>query len=152
MPKNPTERLFHDVADLVERLNPDEELDGQDIRENLKAAGIDPAKMRERLHEAALNLSRKQHRAGRPAPRYLNQVVEATAPVERLPNDPRKAIDKMKGWLGSLGPSAERPLRDLGVARAYRKSGEVSQDDRRQLDEIERKLKERARRGDDTKP
>lgn len=149
MSKDHVRKIFKQALDLVERLHPDDDLDIEDVRRNLEAAGIDTAKLRIRLHEAASELTRACRIAGKPAPEYLQQVREATAPLEKVPSDPRKAADKMKGWIGSLG----KPVRlgsELKVARAYRKSGTVSESDRAKLDELEDKLKERAKRPDET--
>ena len=149
MPKDHVRKIFKQTRDLVERLHPDDDLDIDDIRGNLEAAGFDTAKLRIRLHEAASELTRACRRSGKPAPEYLKQVREATAPLEKLPSDPRKATDKMKGWIGSLGKPVW-PASELKVARAYRKSGTVSESDRAKLDELEDKLKERAKRPDET--
>ena len=145
MPKKDIERLFKEVGDLAARLYPDEELELEDIRGNLKAADIDTAKLRERLHDSARDLARKQRLAGKPAPKYLQEVIDATGPAEQLPRDASKAIDKMRGWIKSFRILSGVGISGMEVEHAYRKSGEVSDTDKERLDELERKLKERAR-------
>ena len=102
MPKKDIERLFKEVGDLATRLHPDEELELENIRGNLKAAGIDTARLRERLHDSARELAQKQRLAGKPAPKYLQEVIDATGPAEQLSRDASKAIDKMRRWIKSF--------------------------------------------------
>ena len=151
MPKDHVREVFKEIRDLVERLHSDDDLDIEDVRGNLEVAGFDTTKMRARLHDAALELARAQRRAGEAAPQYLKQVIDAMAPGGELPADRRKAIDKMKDWIGSLGEPV-RPVSGIEVARSYRKSGAVFESDQAQLDEFERKLKERAKRLDEPEP
>ena len=145
MPKKDIERLFKEVGDLAARLHPDEELELEDIRGNLKAAGIDTARLRERLHDSARELAQKQRLAGKPAPKYLQEIIDATGPAEQLPRDASKVIDKMRGWIKSFQTSSGVSISAMEIEHAYRKSGDVSDTDKERLDELERKLKERAR-------
>ena len=145
MSKDQVTRVFKAIRELVERLHPDEDLEMQDVRGNLEAAGFDTTKLRERLHAAADELARAQRKAGKIPPQYLKRVVEATAPTDNVPTDPGKAIDKMKGWISSFQSPVE-PSTEFQVARSYRKSGDLSKADHDRLDELERRLKERAQR------
>ena len=51
----------------------------------------------------------------------------------------------MRGWIKSFRTSSGVRISGMEVEHAYRKSGDVSDTDKERLDELERKLKERAR-------
>ena len=58
MPKDHVRKIFKQTVELVERLHPDDDLDIDDVRGNLEAAGFDTAKLRIRLHEKTSELVR----------------------------------------------------------------------------------------------
>jgi hypothetical protein len=73
----------------------------------------------------------------------LSSVIEQSADVTELPQDPKRALDKAKRYLeGLLGPVAA-PGR-LEISTAFRGDGELSDRDRETIEELEAELRKRA--------
>jgi hypothetical protein len=89
--------------------------------------------------------------AGKPVPRYLRQVAEATAPLKEVASlSPKAASEKLRGWVREMRDRASMPIDPisqdaLAVLRAYRRTGDLTPEDTRLLDEIEAQLKARAK-------
>ena len=86
------------------------------------------------------------NQAGKTVPRSLARVIEATAPVDQLAhNNPKAAEGQLRRWVRGFthGVARMTQTRDLEIARAYRKSDALSDNDSRMLDDLESELKER---------
>jgi hypothetical protein len=139
MAKKDRERLQSRLNDNLARLTP-AELTRDEIQEALRAAGCDVDQLRERLHQRARDLANAQRAKGKPAPDYLQQVIDLTGPPEAIPNDPRRALAKAKHWIAEL----THPPATIGaiqIARAYRKDGDLTKKDEELLDDMETELR-----------
>lgn len=146
MSKRDREKLVRDVQELAARLTEaDDLLTPAEVRSTLALAGCDPENLRETLHRAARALADRQRAKGKPAPLAVQQVIEATGPAHEIPGDLRRALEKATRWVKSLGEPIAPPLGELAVLRGYRKTGELSANDQKLLDELEEELKRRAR-------
>ncbi len=142
MPKRDVERMFSEVRELAERITAGEEqLATSQLADQLRQSGIDPEVLKRRLHEAAKGIAARERAAGRVAPLGVQQAIEQTAPDDVMPSSPKAAEEKMQRWLERFGSGFAIPDQ-LEVARAYRKSGDVSDDEQADLDTLEQDLKE----------
>lgn len=154
MTRKQQERLLSEVAALADRLSEvDDALSAAELDEHLREAGIDPAALGRRLHDGVKAIMARLSEAGKPVPRYLTQVADATAPLEEIASlSPKAALEKLRGWVQEIRerasmPSAPLSEEALAVLRAYRKTGDLTREDARLLDELETQLKARAREG-----
>jgi hypothetical protein len=154
MARKQLERLLSEVAALADRLSEvDDALSAAELDEHLRETGSDPAALRRRLHEGVRTIMARLSEAGKPVPRYLTQVAEATAPLEEIASlSPKAAFEKLRGWVREMRDRASTPRAPisweaLAVLRAYRKTGDLTPDDARLLDKLEAQLKARAKEG-----
>ena len=143
MPKRDVDRILEHVHKLAERLTAGEEnLGTSQMADHLRQSGIDPDALKKRFHEAAKAIAARERAAGRATPLGLQQAIEQTAPDDVVPSSLKAAETKMgsDGWNVSAGGFAVPD--ELEIARAYRKSRDVSESEQAELDDLERKLKE----------
>lgn len=152
MARKQLEQLLSEVAALADRLSEvDDALSPAELDEHLRDGGSEPAALRQRLHEGVGTIMDRLRDTGKPVPRYLAQVAEATAPLEDVASlSPKVAFLKLKGWIREIRdrasiPGAPVPQETLEVLRAYRKTGNLTPEDIRLLDELEAQLKARAK-------
>jgi hypothetical protein len=149
MAKRDVERMFKEVRELAERITAGEEkLATSQLADQLRQSGIDPDVLKRRLHEAVKAIAVRERAAGRVTPLGVEQAIEQTAPDDVMPSSPKKAEEKMGRWLERFGSGFAIPDQ-LEVARAYRKSGEVSDSEQTDLDALEEDLKERIKKKHD---
>jgi len=139
MAKKDRERLQRRLDDHLARMTP-AEITREEVTESLHAAGCDIDQLRERLHQRARDLANAQRAKGKPAPDYLQQVIDRTGPPEAIPNDPKRALAKAKNWIAELThPPAM--VGEIQIARAYRKDGDLTRNDEALLDDMEAELR-----------
>ena len=149
MPKRDVDRIFEHVHKLAERLTAGEEnLGTSQMADHLRQSGIDPDALKKRFHEAAKAIAARERAAGRATPLGLQQAIEQTAPDDVVPSSQKAAERKMERWLERFGGGFAVPD-ELEMARAYRKSGDVSESEQAELDDLERKLKENIKKKHD---
>ena len=154
MARKQLDRLLSEVAALADRLSEvDDTLAAAELDEHLRAGGSDPAALTQRLHHGVRTVMARLSQAGKPVPRHLTRVAEATAPLEEIATlNPKAALHRLKGWVREMHdraslPSPPIPQETLAVLRAYRKSGDLTPEDTQLLDELEAQLKARAKEG-----
>ena len=140
MGKKDRERLRQHFDEHVARMTP-ADLTRQEIRDALAAAGCDPERLRDRLHQAASKLAQARYTKGRPAPEYLHQVIDLTGPPETIPQDAKRALSKAKQWIASFTNPPTKITAGFQVARALRKQGDLTTNDQELLDKIEGDLR-----------
>jgi hypothetical protein len=146
MSKRKTERLFEEIAQMAAHLGEgDESLSRDEARNELRETGIDPDELKARFHEMAKRLAERERLANRPVPLPLKQAIDATRPGDEMPSSPTSARIFADRWLDRFRSAFTLPA-NLEAARAYRKTGDVSELDERDLDRLERELKEKVRR------
>jgi hypothetical protein len=142
MPKRDLERLFDQIRKMAERLTEGEEGKGNSqFASDLRESGIDPDILRRRFYEAAKTIAVRERTAGRPAPLALQQAIEQMAPDDVMPSDSKAAEAKMARWLDKFSAPFAIPA-DLEAARAFRKRGDVTENEQAELDELEQELKD----------
>jgi hypothetical protein len=142
MAKKDRERLHQRLQDDVARMTP-ANLTREEVIAALREAGADPDQLRARLHQRARDLANAQRAKGKPAPEYLQQVVDLTGPPEALPKDAKHALAKATFWIkGLTQPPPGIP--NVQIARAYRKKGELTKKDEDLLDALEADLRREA--------
>lgn len=154
MARKQLDRLLSEVAALADRLSEvDDVLSTAELDKHLREAGSDPAVLGRHLHEGVRAIMARLSEAGKPVPRHLTQVAEAAAPLEEVASlSPKGAFERLRGWVREMRdqastPSARISQEGLAVLRAYRKTGDVTPEDARLLDELEAQLKGRAKEG-----
>ena len=146
MPKRDLERLFDRVREMAERLTEgEEEIPSSQLASELRQSGIDPEALKRRFYEAAKQIAARERAAGRPAPLAVQQVIEQAAPDDVMPADDKAAESKMGRWLEKFSAPFFLPD-NLETARAYRKSGDVSEEEQDDLDDLERQLKDQLKK------
>jgi hypothetical protein len=142
MPNRDVDRVFEQVRELAERLTAeDRALSRSQLADQLLQTGIDPDALKSRFHLALKAVAARERAAGRAAPLSLQQAIEQTAPEDSAPTSQKMAEKKMERWIERFGGPYTMPDL-LEAARAYRKSGDVSQAEQAELDEFEQQLKE----------
>ena len=149
MSKRKTERLFEEIAQMAAHLGEgDESLSRDETRNELRETGIDPDELKARFHEMAKRLAERERSADRPVPLSLRQAIDATRPGDEMPSNPASARIFADRWLERFRSAFTLPA-NLEAARAYRRTGDVSELDKRELDRLERELKEKVKREND---
>ena len=138
MAKKHREQLNDRLREHVARMTPD--LSHEEVRHALRDAGTDPDRLRARLHDRARELANAQRAKGKPAPEYLQQVIDLTAPPEAIPKDPKHALAKATSWIKGLAQPVPFGS-NVQVARVYRKDGELTKKDEDLLDALEADLR-----------
>lgn len=147
MTRKELERLLEQAASLAERLTePLEALSSDELDVSLAEAGTNPGQLRAGFHERLRSLESRLSQAGKTVPRLLARVIETTAPLEQLAqSNPKAAEGHLRLWVRAFthGVALMTPTPAPEIARAYRKSDALSDNDSRLLDELESELKER---------
>ena len=152
MPKRDLQRLENQIREMAQRLiQGEEDLTAAELGEELRRSGIDPEKLKQRFYEAVREIATRERSANRPAPLSLQQAIDQFAPDEIVPRDEKTAVSRMTRWLGRLSAPLSLRKEELKAAHAYRKAGEISEDDKADLDELEKRLKDEIQGEDDAK-
>jgi len=145
MSRKELKKLFESVLRVADRFSEiDDSLSATEVSEHLRAAGTDLEGLRAHLYASASEFAKQQRLKGNPAPIYLQQVISACGPSDSIPSNFKMALEKTKRLIASLTEPLNS-IPNLEVQRAYRKSGELSEADRRILDEQEEELKNKIR-------
>jgi hypothetical protein len=127
----------------------DEGLGRDELRRALESAGIDPARATARFHEAARQLAEDVRRAGRMVPLSLQEAIAATVPpalpTQRESPEPETPRAFAEHWLDRFLAPFALPTH-LEASRAYRKVGNLAEQDQHDLDMLAAELHEQARR------
>jgi len=151
MSKKKTERLFDEIRRMAERLSEgDSSLSPEEVRNELRQGGIDPDDLKARFHKAAMQMTERERFADRIVPLSLRQAIDTTRPDNQMPREPATALAFAERWLAKFASSFALPS-NIEVARAYRKSGELSESDKRDLDTLEQQLKEKVKKENERK-
>ena len=141
MPRRDLERLFDHIRQMAERLTEGEKEKGNSqLASDLRESGVDPDTLRHRFYEAAKAIATRERTAGRPVPLALQEAIEQMAPDDVMPSDRKAAEAKMARWLEKFSAPFALPA-DLEAARAFRKRGDVAENEQAELDELEQQLK-----------
>lgn len=141
MPKRDLERLFAQIRQMADRLTEEEVAKGNSqLASDLHLSGINPDDLRRRFYEAARAIAARERASGRPAPLALQQAIEQMAPDHVVPSDAKAAESKMSRWIDRFSAPFAPPT-DLEAARAFRKGGNVGENEQAELDELEQQLK-----------
>ena len=145
MPNRDLQRLQDQIREMAQRLTDGEEyLAFAELGEELRQSGIDPEQLKRRFYEAARDIATRERSANRPAPRSLRQAIDQFAPDGIMPRDEKTAVSRMTRWLDGL-TAPLLPPDQFEAARAYRKAGDVSDEEKTDLDELEKRLKDEIR-------
>jgi len=149
MAKRHVDTYLSGLAEIARRLAEGEDrMSAAEIDKALADAGTDPSGLVARLHSGANNLSIALANSSRPTPRYLEQVIHATRPLEQIDGaDPEADGPRLSDWLDLLRSQLFEVLsaEGLTLARAWRNKGDLSIEDARKLDELEAELVARLR-------
>lgn len=153
MTRKKLERLLAEAASLADRLTePLETLSSDELDATLAEGAATPDALRTAFHERLRSLESRLNEAGKEVPISLLRVIAATAPVEQLAQtNPRAAESRLRSWLRGFthGLATMPPARVPEIARAYRKTETLSDNDSRLLDDLESELRGRAVPPDD---
>lgn len=151
MSKQKTERYLDEVRRIAQNLGEgDESLSPEQVRAHLREAGVNPDELKARFHEAALKLAERERLANRSVSLLLNQAIDTTRPDNQLPHDVSRARAFAERWLDKFLSAFVLPD-NFQVARAYRKSDDLSDLDKADLDRLEEELKQRVKRENERK-
>lgn len=147
MPRRDPQRLQDQIREIAQRLTEGEEcLTAAELGEELRRSGIAPEKLKQRFYEAARDIETRERSANRPAPPSLQQAIDQFAPDDIMPRDEKIALSRMTRWLDRLSAPLSLPKKEAFEAtRAYRKADEISEDEKVDLDELEKELKDEIR-------
>jgi hypothetical protein len=145
MGRKELKKLLESVLEVADRLSEvHDSLSPLEVSQHLRAAGTNVEKLRARLYATASELAKQQRLKGKPAPIYLQQVIDASGPSDKIPSNLKMALDITKRLIASL-TEPFKSIPNLEVQRAYRKSGELSEADQQLLDAQEEELKKKIR-------
>ena len=144
MPKRDLQRLQDQIREMAQRMTEGEEcLTATELGEELRRSGIAPEKLKQRFYEAARDIATRERSANRLAPPSLQQAIDQFAPDDIMPRDEKTALSRMTRWLDRLSAPLSVPEEEAFEAtRAYRKADEISEDEKADLDELEKQLKD----------
>lgn len=142
----PDEEILRIAALLSEG---DDDLDREGIRRELEISGIDPARATARFHEAVERLAEDVRRTGQAVPLALQQAIAQTDPsvvsAKRKFSESDAAHAFAEHWLERFLAPFALPTH-LEASRAYRKVGNLAEQDQQDLDRLAAELHEQARR------
>lgn len=151
MSKRRTERLLEVIRRMAAQLEEgDESLSRDELRDHLREAGVNPDELRARFHQMARRMAERERLANRPVPLALEQAIDATRPEDQMPSNPASARIFADRWLDRFSSAFVIPS-NLEAARAYRKTGDVSEVDQEELDRLEQELKEKVKKENEGK-
>lgn len=151
MSKHKNEQLLDEVRRLVQSLEADDEpLGAEERRVHLRETGVNPDELRARFHEAALNLAKREVLANRSVSQLLKRAIDTTRPDDQIPQDTSAARSFAGKWLDKFTSSFVLPS-DFQVCRSYRKSDDLSDLDKAELDRLEEELKRKVKEENERK-
>jgi hypothetical protein len=151
MSKQKTEQFLEEVRRIAQNLGEgDESLSPEEVRTHLRETGIDPDELKARFHQAALKLAERERLANRIVSSLLKQAIETTRPDDELPRDISLARAFAERWLDKFASAFALPV-NFQISRAYRKSDDLSDLDKADLDKLEEELKRRVERENERK-
>ena len=126
----------------------DEGLERKELRRTLESYGIDPARATARFHDAAQRLAEDVSHSGRTVPLSLQQAIAATEPLalsaHKESPEPDTAHAFAEHWLERFLAPFALPTH-LEASRAYRRAGNLAEQDQLDLDRLAAELHEQAR-------
>jgi Zn-dependent peptidase ImmA (M78 family) len=132
----------------------DDDLDREGIRRELENSGIDPAQTTARFHEGVERLAENVRRAGQTVPLALQQAIAQTEPsvvsAKRRFSESDAVHAFAEHWLDRFLAPIALPTH-LEASRAYRKVGNLAEQDQQDLDRLATELHEQARRSQSDK-
>jgi len=142
------------LALLSDRILGDpKEIDAAEAEELLHAANTDPQELKARFHRRFDNLAKEYAAKGQRVPPLLKQALADLRPgashsrAEReLLREAQTAVRHVLKQAKQL-PQLLAKIPNLTLAAAYRSKKELSERDRRLLDEVARQLENRAKNG-----
>jgi hypothetical protein len=151
MSKRKIERLFEEIRRMAAQLEEgDESLSRDELRDRLLEGGVDPDDLKARFHQTAQRMAERERLADRSVPLALQQAIDSTRPEGQIPSNPASARIFADRWLDRFSSAFVVPS-NLEAARAYRKTGDVTDLDKEELDRLERELKEKVKRENEGK-
>ncbi len=145
MSKRKTEKLFEEIRRLADCFSEGEEnLATDELRKRLSESGVDVDELKARFHTAAKQIAQRERLASRSVPALLSQAIESTRPATDMPRDPVAARKVADSWLESFSAPFKVP-QNLEACRAYRKTGDVSESELKELDRLEDDLKKKVK-------
>ncbi len=151
MSKQKTEQFLEEVRRIAQSLGAgDESLSPEQVRAHLRESGVNPDELRARFHQAALKLAERERLANRPVSLLLKQAIDTTRPDDQLPHDISAARAFADRWLDKFSSAFVLPA-NFQVSRAYRKSDDLSDLDKADLDRLEEELKQRVKKENERK-
>lgn len=123
----------------------------EDVRRALADAGIDRTALRERLNLRANEMARAGRAEGHGASEALKRLLEQAGDPTSLPPDPTRAFEKAKRYMTSLfgGNPAGAQVQIVG---AFRGEGDLTDGDKKTIDEIDAELRARAETAETDEP
>jgi hypothetical protein len=151
MSKQKAEKFLEEVRRIAQSLGEgDESLSPEQIRAHLRESGVNPDELRARFHQAVLNLAQRERLANRSVSPLLKQAIDTTRPDGQLPDDISAARAFAERWLDKFLSAFVLPA-SFQVSRAYRKSDDLSDLDKADLDRLEEELKQRVKKENERK-
>ena len=145
MSKRKTEKLFEEIRRLADCFSEGEDnLEVSELRKRLLESGINADDLKARFHIAVKELAQRERTANRSVPDLLRQAIDSTRPATDIPRDPVAARRVADRWFDYfLGPF--KAPQNLEACRAYRKTGQVSESELKDLDQLEDELKRKVK-------
>jgi hypothetical protein len=151
MSKRKTDQFFEEVRRFAKNLGEEEEsLSPEQVRARLRETGIDPDQLKALFHEAALKFAKRETLATRYVPLLLKQAIDTTRPDHQFPHNLATAKAFAERWLDKFSSSFVLPT-NFEVQRSYRKSDDLSDLDKTDLDQLEEELKQKVKRENERK-
>lgn len=145
------EQFLEEVRRIAQNLGQgDESLSPEQVRAHLRETGVDPDELKARFHQEALKLAEKERLAKRFVSSLLKQAIDTTRPDDELPHDISSARAFADRWLDKFASAFVLPA-NFQISRAYRKSDDLSDLDKADLDQLEEDLKRRVEKENDRK-
>jgi hypothetical protein len=146
MSKEKTDRFLEEVRRIAQDLGEgDESLSSEQVRTHLRETGVNPDELKARFHQAALKLAVREHLANRSVSLLMKQAIDTTRPDDQFPHDISAARAFAERWLDRFLSTFVLPA-DFQVSRAYRKSDDLSDLDKADLDRLEEELKRKVKK------
>jgi hypothetical protein len=151
MSKRKNEQMLEEVRRLVRCLEEDDEsLGTEERRVHLRETDVNPDELRARFHEAALKLAKRELLANRSVSQLLKRAIDTTRPDDQLPQEMSAARSFAGRWLDKFMSDFVLPS-DFQVCRSYRKSDDLSDVDKTELDRLEEELKQKVKKENERK-
>lgn len=129
-----------------------EEVDAAEAEELLRATSIDPQQLKARFHWRFDELARQYASKGQRVPPLLKQALADFRPGVSSSRAERELLREARSAIRNLLKQAKRlpellaKTPDFSLAAAYRKKTELSEHDKKLLDDVARSLEDRKNR------